>query len=67
MKSNNVKDTKNNIERGFAALSLIEKNSNKILELGTGSGEFMSELKGGGAQCNWIRYSSKQDLVKKRF
>jgi len=45
MKRGNLQDIKNNTERGFAALSLIEKNSNKILELGTGNGEFMFELK----------------------
>jgi len=67
MNSNNTQDTKNNAERGFAALSLIEKGSNKILELGTGNGEFMSELERRGHNVIGLDIFPNKILLEKGF
>lgn len=67
MKQNKIQDIKNNAERGFAALSLLEKGSNKILELGTGGGEFMSELKKRGYQVIGLDILPNKILLKKGY
>lgn len=67
MKLNTKQDTKNNTERGFSALSLIEKNSNKILELGTGNGEFMSEIKKRGYNVIGLDIFPNKALLERGF
>jgi SAM-dependent methyltransferase len=67
MKANTSQDTKNNFERGYAALSLLERGSNKILELGTGGGEFMSELKRRGHNVIGLDILPNKFLLGKGF
>lgn len=67
MKPNTIQDTKNNSERGLAALSLIEKNPKKILELGTGSGEFMSVLKKRGYNVIGLDILPNKILLEKGY
>ena len=67
MKSNTLQDIKNNTERGFNALALIEKNSKKILELGTGGGEFMSKLKQAKYDVIGLDISPNKNLLKNGF
>lgn len=67
MKPNITQDTKNNTERGLVALSLIERDSHKILELGTGSGEFMSELKKRGHKIIGLDILPNKNLLERGF
>lgn len=67
MKPNNMQDTKNNTERGLAALSLIKGNSEKILELGTGNGEFMYGLKKRGHNVIGLDIFPNKILLEKGF
>lgn len=67
MKPNTIQDTKNNSERGLAALSLIEKNPKKILELGTGGGEFMSVLKKRGYNVIGLDILPNKILLEKGY
>jgi len=67
MSSPNIQDIKNNTERGSAALSLMEKNSEKILELGTGNGEFMSELKKRGYNVIGLDILPNKILLERGF
>lgn len=67
MKPNKTQDIKNNTERGLAALSLMEKSSKKVLELGTGNGEFMSELKKRGYDVIGLDILPNKKLLEKGF
>jgi len=67
MKENTRQDIRNNSERGFAALSLIENNSKNILELGTGNGEFMSELKKRGYDVVGLDILPNKTLLERGF
>ena len=67
MKSKNIQDIKNSTERGFAALSLINGHSEKILELGTGDGEFMSELKKRGHDVIGLDIFPNKSLLERGF
>jgi len=60
-------DIKNNAERGLDGLSLVEKNSKKILELGTGEGYFMSELKKRGHDVIGIDILPNKILLERSF
>jgi 2-polyprenyl-3-methyl-5-hydroxy-6-metoxy-1,4-benzoquinol methylase len=67
MKSESMWGSKNNAERGFAALPLIEKDSKKILELGTGDGELMNELRKRGCNVIGLDVFPRKFLLEKGF
>jgi 2-polyprenyl-3-methyl-5-hydroxy-6-metoxy-1,4-benzoquinol methylase len=62
-----TQDTKNNLERGIAALSLIKGNSQKILELGTGEGEFFTQLNKRGHKITGLDILPDKKLIEKGF
>lgn len=62
-----IQDKKNNFERGQFALSLIDKSSKKILELGTGAGETMIEIKKRGHQIEGIDIFPNKELLEKGY
>jgi len=64
MKNNTIQDMKNNSERGQAALALLDNHSKRILELGTGGGELMLEIKEKGYNIIGLDIYPRANLLK---